>query len=456
MAPLVEMTDVEAGSGLNALLVRARAALQVLGDGKVRTANGIESVKELQERLNELAGLTGMDLREVQESIVEHAAMYANCPEVLGGMLQLVFCLDTVRDWLEQRDRAMQDTLSQLDTLQRNFEDCTNHITELGVEVRNCTKLASTLEGAVVTQPALVVPSPHLTRAAAAPPKSPQRRQEHVISVDLQALEADAENDKLVVELRHENKDLWSQCSELHRRLAQADAEVAAARQDKAAACSAAEAARSAAEQTAAAAEEAVAMRGQSSPAACSREMQLQQQRHEPSALGVLEQLEPLLAGLPVGVVPGMSELQEEACEVYGRLRSLLITAAAGVPAAGFPEQLSPPATSLEFSAREPLPLSLPVSARQVPAAESFARYPQAPPAYTMDRLSYHHHHAPSATTSEDRFDMWRTVPTAVISDPLRGIGPNTSNWSQHEQFARMAPMLVHENTGGLRLNRLS
>eukprot|EP00929_Paragymnodinium_shiwhaense_P074789 TRINITY_DN38277_c0_g1_i2.p1 TRINITY_DN38277_c0_g1~~TRINITY_DN38277_c0_g1_i2.p1 ORF type:complete len:195 (-),score=41.44 TRINITY_DN38277_c0_g1_i2:85-669(-) len=41
-------------------------------------------------------------------------------------------------------------------------------------------------------------------------------------------------------------------------------------------------------------------------------------------AMACLDQLEPVLASLPVEVVPGMAELQEEACDAFGRLRMVL------------------------------------------------------------------------------------------------------------------------------------
>jgi len=330
---------------VDGLLQRSRAALQALSDGKIRTASGFEAVKELQERLSTLAAElelrdSGIDLREVQESIVEHAAMYANCPEVLGGMLQLVFCLDHVRGWLEQRDLAVRDSLSQLDTLQRNFEDCSSHITDLGIEVRDIAKRASSLElelSARATGDARS--SPHLATGSSLKsmlsphglsPRSnlirPSPQKAKIFSVDLQALEADDQNARRLQELERENNELRS-------RLEEAAAEAAASR-------SAAEAARNAAEQTAAAAAQVAA--SQFRPAA--------------SPLSLLEQLEPVLAGLPVGVVPGMSELQEDACDAYDRLRLLLIRAAAGVPAEGLAEEPFLP-TSQQFMSREPLAL---------------------------------------------------------------------------------------------------
>lgn len=391
MAPLVEPKDGE-DAALQGLVLRARAALQALSEGKVRTAGGLDSVTELQQRLKALVGQFdlqggGIDLREVQESIVEHAAMYANCPEVLGGMLQLVFCLDHVRGWLEQRDLGVQDALSQLDTLQRNFEDCSAHVTELGMEVRSCIQRASTLEVELSLQGARspAARSP-LNSARGLSPKNGfmriSRAGKQQISVDLQALEDDEQNTSLE-ELRLEN-------SKLHNRLAQAAAETAAA-------CSAAEAAQNAAEQTASAAAQAAST---------------QELRVEDSPLGLLEKLEPMLAGLPVGVVPGMSELQEEACEAYGRLRQLLIVAAAGEPAEGQEDQMpraSPQATMPQL----PFPLGSPqLPAIQLPQRGLAGIPPIAAPLYTR--------RSTSTGTTEEPPDTWRAT---VISDPIRGIG---------------------------------
>jgi len=417
MAPLAEPVDGE-DAALQGLVLRARAALQTLSEGKFRTAGGLDSVTELQQRLKSLAGqfdLQGgdIDLREVQESIVEHAAMYANCPEVLGGMLQLVFCLDHVRGWLEQRDLAVQDALSQLDTLQRNFEDCSAHVTELGMEVRNCIQRASTLELELSLQGAAspCARSP-VSCARGLSPKNGfmrfSRAGKQQISVDLQALEDDEQNTQLE-ELRLEN-------TKLQNRVAEAAAETAAAR-------SAAEAARNAAEQTAAAAAQ----------AASSQELRL-----ESSPLGLLEKLEPMLAGLPVGMVPGMSELQEEACEAYGRLRQLLIVAAAGEPAADQTLLASPQATMPQL----PFPLASP----QLPSIQlpqpCFGGFPPiAAPLYTR--------RSTSTGTTEEPPDTWRAT---VISDPIRGIG------SYGGTFGNAPPRweTVQEHLGSdLRANRL-
>lgn len=390
MAPLADPGDCE-DAVLQGLLLRSRAALQALSDGKVRTANGLDSVRELQQRMKSFLGQlelqgSGIDLREVQESIVEHAAMYANCPEVLGGMLQLVFCLDHVRGWLEQRDLAVQDALSQLDTLQRNFEDCSAHITQVGMEVRTFTKQASSRELDLVLHgrgeagsPSITGASPRISARGASPKGFMMVSQNGKgISVDLQALEAEEDMNSRLEELKRENENL-------QRRLAESAAETAAAR-------SAAEAAQNAAEQTAAAAAQVAAARS-SQPAS----IVLQELRPESSPLEVLEKLEPMLAGLPVGVVPGMSELQEEACEVYGHLRQLLIVAARGEPAEDQPSL--------------PMPQMLPaLPPLAVAGVGGFHRIPA--PLNSM--------RSRSTGTSEDPPDTWRAT---VISDPHRGIG---------------------------------
>ena len=73
------------------LRLRSEAALQALAAGR-RVAKGAQAVEELRKALEDVAPKLRVDLREVQESVIEHAAMYAKNPEVLGGMLHLVFC----------------------------------------------------------------------------------------------------------------------------------------------------------------------------------------------------------------------------------------------------------------------------------------------------------------------------------------------------------------------------
>lgn len=416
MAPLAEPADCE-DAALQGLLLRSRAALQALSDGKVRTANGLDSVKELQQRMKSFVGQlelqgSGIDLREVQESIVEHAAMYANCPEVLGGMLQLVFCLDHVRGWLEQRDLAVQDALSQLDTLQRNFEDCSAHITQVGMEVRNFSKQASSRELDLVLHgrgearsPSISGASPRISARGASPKGFMMvSRNGKGISVDLQALEEEEDMNSQLEELRRENDNL-------QRRLAESAAETAAAR-------SAAEAAQNAAEQTAAAAAQVVAAHSWQPAELEPMPWQDCLRPEAGSPLEVLEKLEPMLAGLPVGVVPGMSELQEEACEVYGHLRQLLIVAARGEPAA---DQLSLPMPQM-------LPALPPLA---VAGVGGFPRIPA--PLNSM--------RSRSTGTSEDPPDTWRAT---VISDPHRGIGVYGGTFNNAPAFS------VQETYGGV------
>eukprot|EP00971_Amphidinium_carterae_P021464 423333-Amphidinium_carterae.1 len=96
-----------------ALKRQTEAALSTLADGKARAKQGMQPVAELRSQLAGLVTSLGLDLREVQESVVEHAAMYANCPEVLGGMLQLVFCLELMGSWLRDRDAQVKESRRQ-------------------------------------------------------------------------------------------------------------------------------------------------------------------------------------------------------------------------------------------------------------------------------------------------------------------------------------------------------
>lgn len=430
MVYLSEADSTDEGSATNALLVRARAALQALSDGKVRAASGIDSVDELQDRLRALSGQktlreSGIDLREVQESVVEHAAMYANCSEVLGGMLQLVFCLDHFRNWLEQRDLDIQEGLAQLDTLRRDFEDSGARITQLGTEVRTCVERASEFELELATRAgdaasslarSATLRSPlaakSLRNVVRSPPGSGR-----FVSVDLHALEMSEENEqieqnfRLVEELREEIKYLRD-------RLTAANAEAAAAR-------NAAEVAKNAAEETAAAAATVLANRA----AATASNQEL---RPASSPLEILEQLEPLLAGLPVGIVPGMSELQEEACDVYGHLRSLLMKAAKGVPAEGLSEQMLLP-TSQKIAAREATDTEV-LRPGLGQSHETTIRHSQAASLMSIGGGVIPSQHpqsglltwrSTSVGTSEEKLDSWRTWPATVISDPIRGIGPS-------------------------------
>jgi hypothetical protein len=429
------------------LLLRARTALEALSEGKVRTASGLDAVKDLRERLSRLSGSlqvlgSGIDLREVQESIVEHAAMYANCPEVLGGMLQLVFCLDHIRCWLEERDAVVKSALAELDKHNDNFEAHHGLIDRMGAEVRACTTRAKTLElectnRHVEKRSAAIMSIPTSARSSSLmsfrSQQSPRHRPgsvqaDKLISVDLHATEADKvfsvdlqalENvDRYVDDSKARLEELERENAELRGKLAEAFEEAAASR-------SAAEAARSAAEETAAAATQAAAsLQGAqlSLPVAASAVVGEQAAR---SPLDVLEQLEPMLAGLPVGKVPGMSELQEEACDAYGRLRSLLMTAAAGTPAAEFgdipePEPFLPPMLTMAPAIGPPHPLSQ-------------------QPLYTWR----------SSTGTSEEPEPWHQA--TLLSDPVRGVGAQNS-WADRggSSVAATSPMelVAHPSRG--------
>lgn len=79
-----------------------------------------------------------LDLREVQESILENTAMYAKNPEVLGSMIHLVFGLDVMSQWVTARDSELDLRLGDLDALQqeqlkhrRALEEMTTELQEL-------------------------------------------------------------------------------------------------------------------------------------------------------------------------------------------------------------------------------------------------------------------------------------------------------------------------------------
>lgn len=119
---------------------RSEAALQALQDGR-RVARGAEAVEELRAALNDLTPKLRIDLREVQESVVEHAAMYAKNPEVLGGMLHLVFChlaarplcrsmrgLDLLNQWLLERDSESQQLAQRLNAVESMIQQCRDNL----------------------------------------------------------------------------------------------------------------------------------------------------------------------------------------------------------------------------------------------------------------------------------------------------------------------------------------
>ncbi|CAJ1386020.1 unnamed protein product [Effrenium voratum] len=198
---------------------RAAAALRQLGEGARRAQRATEALALLQQELAATECRLGVDLRQVQESTVEHAAMYAKNPEVLGGMLQLVFCLDLVHQWEQSTDHQIKDLQAQLQSISAEFLQCRGMMEKLSREV--------------------------------------------------QALRATDTETQELRELRRANAALTQQLA-----------------------------------------------RPGTGESACV------------ALLGSLEELEPLLAAMPMESSRFL-ELQEEACEAYGRLRSVLLEAAA-------------------------------------------------------------------------------------------------------------------------------
>lgn len=413
----------EDASSLQSLTFRARAALKALSDGRIRTVGDLNAVSDLQQRLTDLVTKfsllgDGIDLREVQESVVEHAAMYAKSREVFGGMLQLVFCLDTIRTWLEQRDDVVRDALVELGRLRHECQDGVNRISEMSTEVKALESTEASPTHANMDMLDKAVGRVSAMSTASGMQSSPAQDVK-MFNVDLQALEMEAAD-----ETRKRLQDLEQENVELRNRLAEATAEAAAA-------CTAAETAKQAAEESAAAAAEA-AQRHQALLAALPT-LSSPEPTPESSALVVLEKLEPMLVALPVGRVPGMSELQEEACETYGRLRSLLIKAAAGVAVEDTPD----------------VPLPSPQLALG-PSSIGFVPSNPMPPLYSWRSTS-------AGTTSEEQPDTWR--PATLISDPMRGIGGEYNfgrgSGTLNNSGGRPPPWLQEGHGGLLRVNRL-
>lgn len=231
------------------LRLRLESALQVLASGRARAAYGQEGLRALQQSLKEAEQRLALDFREVQESTVEHAAMYAKNPEVLGGMLHLVFCLDLVHQWVQSRDDQIKEMEQNLQKAQQSMVQCTSLMDQLSLDVRSCKESLAALERA--------------SRDATNPGGSARAQRAQAAQEELLR-----QNAELRAELESAKK-----AASLHVRR---DATVTDAPVQ--------------------------------------------------TLLQKLEQLEPLLAAMPAG--PGV-ELQEEACEAYGRLRGALLEAAA-------------------------------------------------------------------------------------------------------------------------------
>jgi len=286
----VDLLDQALNAGLQAeredprvLLRRVEAALQTLSDGRARVAAGAEAVEQLRRQLDKVRTPLALDLREVQESVVEHAAMYARSPEVLGGMLHLVFCFDLVRAWLSERDFEAQTLERRISDVEGQVGACRQYLREVEVEARACGERAASL--ALAADLGRISHGSRQRAAANAHCEVAVQAEEcwlepsAITGVDNAARTArEAEALVALKELQLENADLRAKL---------ASKEVAGLRWPSLA--------------TAAA-----------SPAQ--------------GLVEALEQFEPMLASLPLG--PEMVELQEEACDAYGRLRSVLLEAA--------------------------------------------------------------------------------------------------------------------------------
>ena len=130
--------NMEGRQRVSSLRLRSETVLKALAEGRWRLAHGQEAVAQLLEDLDELRKTKlGSDLREVQESILEHNAMYAKNPEVLGSMLHLVFGLDVMSQWLTSRDEELDERFRHLEKLQ---EDLVKHrcaLEDLQMEVQD-------------------------------------------------------------------------------------------------------------------------------------------------------------------------------------------------------------------------------------------------------------------------------------------------------------------------------
>eukprot|EP00930_Biecheleria_cincta_P095537 TRINITY_DN87493_c0_g1_i1.p1 TRINITY_DN87493_c0_g1~~TRINITY_DN87493_c0_g1_i1.p1 ORF type:complete len:366 (+),score=71.41 TRINITY_DN87493_c0_g1_i1:160-1257(+) len=262
---------------------RAEDALSALAEGRTRLASGLQAVKLLQQELAIADARLGLDLREVQQSTVEHAAMYARNPEVLGGMLHLTFSLDSVRQWLERRDSEVEELAGRLSTVEEQLAEQSTLGEHLSRELVACSNFASALE--------------EQAKVAAAAAAS---RQASV--ADVRRPSTVARESKELIELRQELKMLREENAELQDQLSAARATPTPMQGSS------------------------IQHLGQALP---SLQAPMSSQAPIQTLLTSLEQLEPLLAAMPAGDVPGMWQLQEEACEAYGRMRMALLEASA-------------------------------------------------------------------------------------------------------------------------------
>eukprot|EP00438_Fugacium_kawagutii_P008203 Skav229046 [mRNA] locus=scaffold2828:53321:54025:+ [translate_table: standard] len=122
-------------AGVASLRSRAEGALKALAEGRRRLAHGQEAVQQLLQELQQLRQTTDLDLREVQESVLEHTAMFAKNPEVLGSMIHLVFTLDLMNQWLSSRDQELDHRLEDLKQLQQELGKHQRALEQLNSEV---------------------------------------------------------------------------------------------------------------------------------------------------------------------------------------------------------------------------------------------------------------------------------------------------------------------------------
>lgn len=304
---------------LSALQVRAERALEALAESSAVSHGGLEAVAELQQRVKELAPRLGVDIREVQESVVEHAAMYANCPEVLGGMLQLVFCLDDVSSWRRDMEARAKFADQRVQDVEYQFRQQSDHISVLNAEVEDLVKRSAALTVAA-----------DFRRASRAAKGAQEEQEARGVARDA------AQTAEELARLREDNTELIARLAAAERSAGEAHAQVGdLASQVRVAQASAdASAAEAAAAQAAAArAEEAQATTQTSSGALPIPAAPLPSSQFPPctsaaeAMLLTLEQLEPMLAALSAGGAPELDELQEEACDAYGQLRAAVLEA---------------------------------------------------------------------------------------------------------------------------------
>jgi len=328
----------------------------------------------LREGLDTVAVRLGVDLRAVQESVVEHAAMYASCPEVLGGMLQLVFCLDLLGTWIKEQDNTVNSYAQRLQVIEEGYCMQGVRLAELASEVRACGERAAELEL-----------SGDLVRAIKGGEKRghshlvpmPQRLAVNLIGMDdpfsdtdgsakaasmaaaTHAMEMEHRKQLEVREAAHraaatEVEELKQENAALREEVTEAQASAAAA------ACSlplpgALQELQELQKENLALRQRLTATPPAESELALVRGPLDSSTSPAQKLLLLFMQLEPILAALPASV-PGMMELQEEACEAYGHLRSVVLEASSMQHA---PMVTVPGASGVQgYDSRDRLPLT--------------------------------------------------------------------------------------------------